>query len=147
MLSTIDLEKSYHNLTEMMVCNRQSKIFHETSSLYHYIRQTYVQDTEDNEDSGDFDEVEIDFTQWTTTDWTDTTSMKLSLSLFINLLYGKIDKIISHSVITRSQASYLAHLKETIRANMAIVLGDFAENFSFIILDEIQGYHWNRSQE
>lgn len=68
MLSTIDLEKSYHNLTEMMVCNRQSKIFHETSSLYHYIRQTYVQDTEDNEDSGDFDEVEIDFTQWTTTD-------------------------------------------------------------------------------
>ena len=26
------------------------------------------------------------------------------------------------------------------------LLGDFAENFSFIVQDEIQGYHWNKQQ-
>ena len=27
-----------------------------------------------------------------------------------------------------------------------IIPGDFAENFSFIVQDEIQGYHWNNQQ-
>ena len=49
--------------------------------------QTDVQDTEDNEDSYDFDEVEIDFKQWTTTDQNNLTSMKLSLSKCIDLLH------------------------------------------------------------
>ena len=33
-----------------------------------------------------------------------------------------------------------------IGADEVIVLEDFAENFSFLVLDEIQGYHWNQSQ-
>jgi hypothetical protein len=37
-------------------------------------------------------------------------------------------------------------LKETIGMNEAIVIGDFAENYQFIIQDEIQGYHWNKQQ-
>ena len=72
--------------------------------------------------------------------------MKLSLSKFTDLLCENIDKITSHSFIPRSQSSYLAHIKETIRSNEAIALGDFAENYLFIIQDEIQGYHWNESQ-
>ena len=27
-----------------------------------------------------------------------------------------------------------------------IVLGDFAENYMYVIQDEIQGYHWNKRQ-
>ena len=27
-----------------------------------------------------------------------------------------------------------------------IVLGDFAENYSYLVQDEIQGYHWNKSR-
>ena len=61
--------------------------------------------------------------------------MKLSLSKFTDLLCENIDKITSHSFIPRSQSSYLAHIKETIRSNEAIALGDFAENYLFIIED------------
>ena len=78
------------------------------------------------------------FKLWTTTDRTDLTSMKLSLSKFIDLRCGKTDKIISQSFIARSRSSYLAHLKETVGSNEAIVLGDFAENYSSLIQDEIQ---------
>ena len=104
-------------------------------------RATDVQDTEDNEDSDDFNEIEIDFKQWTKADGTNLTSMKLSLSEFINLLCEKIDKITSppNSFIARSQSNYLAYLKEKIGFNEAIISEDFAENYSFIIQDEIQG--------
>ena len=69
--------------------------------------------------------------------------MKLSLSEFINLLCEKIDKIPPppppNSFIARSQSNYLAYLKEKIGFNEAIISEDFAENYSFIIQDEIQG--------
>ena len=38
------------------------------------------------------------------------------------------------------------NLKETVGPDEAIVVGDFAEYYSFIIQDEVQGYHWNKSQ-
>ena len=33
--------------------------------------------------------------------------------------------------------------KETFGENEAIVIGDFANDYQFLILDEIQSYHWN----
>ena len=97
MLTAIDLEKSYHELIKM-VCDRQSEICMiyrckncpgiepTEQSLHHYMRQKYVQDTEDNEVSNNFDEIETDFKKWITTDRTDLKSMKLSsnsLSYFL----------------------------------------------------------------
>ena len=68
---------------------------------------------------------------------TELSSMKLPLNDFIELLCEKLDKITSHSFIAKSQLHYLKHLKETIGPHEAIVLGDFAENFSFVVQDEI----------
>ena len=47
---------------------------------------------------------------------------------------------------SRLYSSNLTHLKETIRPKKVIVLGDFAENYSFIVQDEMLGYYWNKSQ-
>ena len=58
----------------------------------------------------------------------------------------QLDQIISHSFIEKSQASYLKRLKETLNQDEIIVLLDFAENFKFVIQDEVQGYHWNQKQ-
>uniref|UniRef100_A0A0L8GFV3 Uncharacterized protein n=1 Tax=Octopus bimaculoides TaxID=37653 RepID=A0A0L8GFV3_OCTBM len=33
-----------------------------------------------------------------------------------------------------------------IEPNEAKVLGDFTENYSFVVQDEIQGHHWNKPQ-
>ena len=75
MLTAIDLERSYHELIEM-VCDQQSEIcmIHRCKNcpgiepteqfLHHYMRQKYVQDTEDNEVSNNFDEIETDFNNW-----------------------------------------------------------------------------------
>ena len=47
-----------------------------------------------------------------------------------------------HSYISRAQSTYLQHLKETIDESSVIILGDFAENYSFVVQDEIQSFHW-----
>ena len=70
--------------------------------------------------------------------------MKLPLSEFIELLCEKLDKITSHSLIAKS--SYLKHLKETISPEEAIVLENFAENYTFVVQDEIQSYYWSKKQ-
>ena len=80
------------------------------------------------------------------TDQTELISMILPQNEFINLLVQKLDNITTHSFIAKSQAGCLKQLKNTIGADEMIVLGDFAENYFFLVQKEIQGYHWNKSQ-
>ena len=58
----------------------------------------------------------------------------------------KLDKITVHSFIARTQGKYLKQCKEDLKESKVIVLVDFAENYKFLVQDEIQGYHWNKSQ-
>ena len=51
-----------------------------------------------------------------------------------------------HSFIAKLQAIYLKHPKEIVSPDEAIVLGDFAENYTFVVQDEIQSYHWHKKQ-
>ena len=79
-------------------------------------------------------------------DRTDLLTVKLSSNEFIELLCEKLNKITSHSFIAKSQAKYLKHLKEILSPDQAIVLGDFAENYTFVVQDEIQNYHLCKKQ-
>ena len=108
--------------------------------------QSFFGDREIDKDDKSNEEIEVEFQQWTTVDQTELISMKLSATEFIDLLIQKLDEITVHSFIARAQSAYLNNLKETISPDEAIVLGDFAKNYSFIIQDEVQGYHWNKSQ-
>jgi hypothetical protein len=40
---------------------------------------------------------------------------------------------------------YLKKLKSDLQVGAVIVLGDFAENYSFMLQDEAQGFHWNNT--
>ena len=154
MLSAINLEKSCHSLIEMIVCNRDSKtcMVHRCQKcpgikpVQQFLEDHLLQHDSENEDGEDPDEMEIDFKQWAKVDRTELLSIKLPINEFIELLLEKLDNITTHSFIAKAQSSYLKHLKETLKSDEAIVLGDFAENYSFVIQDEIQGYHWNKSQ-
>lgn len=65
---------------------------------------------------------------------------------FIDSLFDSLPKLIKHSFIATKQSAYLRHLKENIPSNECIVLCDFAENYSFVLQDEAQGFHWNNAQ-
>ena len=93
----------------------------------------------------DYDDVEITFQQWTTSDRAELISCTFPLDEFIEQLCEQLDEINSHSFIARSQSQHLNKLKENLKCGEVIILGDFAENF-YTVQDEIQGYHWNNQQ-
>ena len=63
------------------------------------------------------------------------------------MVYGKDDliedtitamnKLTAHSCIAKSQANYLIHRKAELEPHEVIVLVDFAENYEFVIQNEI----------
>ena len=65
---------------------------------------------------------------------------------FIDIVVQCFEKLQAHSFIARAQSKYLNELKEELDTNSIILLGDFAENYAFVVQDEIQSYHWNTKQ-
>ena len=64
---------------------------------------------------------------------------------YIDNVAGQIDKLTTHSYISKSQANYLRN-KISLPEDEIIILVDFAENYAFVVQNEVQGFHWNKSQ-
>nr|XP_047128383.1 uncharacterized protein LOC124809024 [Hydra vulgaris] len=126
---------------EIIVCNRDNVkcVLHRCplcpgiTALKEFLTEKF-----DNTDK------EITVKQWQHTDRTTLINQKINIEDVIDLICNKIDKLISHSLIAKSQANYLIDCKELLSQNECIVLGDFAENFQFIAQDEVQIYLWNK---
>ena len=65
---------------------------------------------------------------------------------YIGIICNSLQELTTHSYISKSQAEYLQQRKENIDNETVISLGDFAENYSFVIQDKVQSFHWNNLQ-
>ena len=111
MLNATELEKSYHSLIEIIVCDRSSKLcmIHGcdncpgTVGVRDFLQNHFFVDTEIDEDDESNEEIEVEFQQWTTVE---LISMKLLAIEFIDLLIQKLDEITVHSFIAQGQSAY-----------------------------------------
>lgn len=142
------LNLQYKELMSKLVCDVQNKLcmIHRcsncpgSSNLLSFLEQLSYDSDKMNQ--------EITFQQWESTDRTTLTRMVMDMPEFLQFLTNKIDKLTSHSFIAKCQAKHLSNLKENLRQcpNSCIVLADFAENYSMIVQDAIQGWHWTKLQ-
>jgi len=90
----------------------------------------------------------LSYQQWISKDTIATTLVKLELPVqdFICELCDFFHKLRSHHYIANVQSKYHTELKEQLDENSIIILLDFAENYSFVVQDAVQGYHWSNSQ-
>lgn len=65
---------------------------------------------------------------------------------FVDRLFESLPKLLRHSFIAKQQSAYLKQLKDNILPDEYIVICDFAENYSFVLQDAVQGFHWNNAQ-
>ena len=138
LLSSVNLSKDYHEFLELRVYNRNSKeymIHHcepwpSGTTVKNFI-QGQLMKADDDGQVDQYDDVEITFQQWTTSGRAELISCTLPLDEFIEQLCVQLDKITSHSFIGRSQSQYLNKLNKNLKCGEVIILGDFAENFSF----------------
>ena len=89
---------------------------------------------------------ELTCKQWTHTDGTRLiTRQELACDLLEEIIL-QINALTSHSFIAKAQAAYLSQQKKSLTRGTAVVLLDFAENYSFVVQDAVQGYYWDNSQ-
>ena len=82
--------------------------------------------------------------QWVTTDRADLITQMMSPDEFIDKCVQTIDELTTHSYVARSQSSYFSKAKEDLSPEEAIVVGDFSENYCFVVQDAVQSHHWNK---
>ncbi|XP_065085075.1 uncharacterized protein LOC135707233 [Ochlerotatus camptorhynchus] len=90
--------------------------------------------------------LEVSFEQWTTTDRCNIELKTLPSEDFSFFFTEKLDKLIYHDFIKNKQAEFLKTKKQTLEDGEVVVICDFFENYTFVLQDEVQSYHWNNSQ-
>ena len=139
LLDAVSIQETYKDLMALLVCDVSSSMcmIHrcpncpEKDVLQNHLEQKLIC-TEETED--------VAFSQWMATDRPDLIRQTLPMDEFITLLTKKLDDLTSHSFISKEQSSYLKHLKEKLTPNECVVLLDFAENYSFMVQDEVQSF-------
>ena len=117
LLSSVNLSKDYHELLELIVCDRNSKecMIHRCEScpgvnaVKKFIGGELMK-ADDDRKVDDYDDAEITFQQWTTSDRAELISCTLPLDEFIEQLCKELDEMNSRFFIARSQ--YLNKLKK-----------------------------------
>ena len=133
---------SYKDMMAMIVCSTESRncmlhhcdICPDDSSLRNAIKNAI------GYDEGDEDEITV--SQWVSTDRTEIRRVCFTPDQFVDECVKQIQILTKHSFTAKSQGKYLKQCKENNDYDKALVLLDFAENYQFIIQNEVQSYHW-----
>jgi hypothetical protein len=63
--------------------------------------------------------------------------MQASIPIFINMLVEKMERLATHSYKAYQQTAYFKNRKENFKSNEILAVMNFAENYGFILQDEI----------
>ena len=80
---------------------------------------------------------------------TDRSTLETYLSQaeeFADSFCDKLELLHPHTFIAKEQASLYATRKTTLKVGEFLVTADLSENYSFMLQDSAQGFHWNNSQ-
>lgn len=65
---------------------------------------------------------------------------------FLQDFVEKLLALKKHHFISKAQSNSLKELKQNLSEDVCITLCVYAENFTFVIQDEIQSFHWSNPQ-
>ncbi|KAL5491066.1 hypothetical protein EMCRGX_G016283 [Ephydatia muelleri] len=85
----------------------------------------------------------VELRQWTTTDRASLETRVLEVDEFIDTFTSMLKKLLLHDFIAKMQTMFMHEKRESLREGEFFVITDFSENYSFVVQDEIQAFHWN----
>ena len=88
----------------------------------------------------------IAYKQWVSTDRCTLKDHIDAREVFMEKLSNTIVKLTKHHFVSKSQARSFSDMKRDVCIGEAVVVGDFSENYSFVVQDAVQGWHWDASQ-
>jgi hypothetical protein len=146
MLTKVGKQLDYHQCIDKIVCSSSNKscMIHRCEKCpgLNSLEQFLHSQLDEDNDQDDL----ISFNQWVTTDRTTLVMHQMTVEEFVADLLRKFNKLTVHDYVSRHQSRYLTDLKVSMSTNECIILLDFAENYSFVVQDAAQGYHWDNTQ-
>lgn len=85
--------------------------------------------------------------QWVKQNSWEYETMNLSILEYLTLLKKQfVEKFLTHNYITKRQSDYIKTRKQNLLDYEALVMMDFAENYTCIHQDSIQSHYWGQTQ-
>lgn len=88
----------------------------------------------------------ITYKQWVSVDRSTLDTFSNTSDEFVECFCKKLEQLIPHSFIAIQQATFFNECKCSLKPGELLVQADFSENYSFVLQDAAQGFHWNNSQ-
>lgn len=73
-------------------------------------------------------------------------TMTAAVDDFVNLLSEEMKKLTFHSFVAKEQNKFLDEANANLSKAEFLTICDFSENYSFVVQDSVQSYHWTNSQ-
>lgn len=89
---------------------------------------------------------EIEFNEWVSIDRSTIQTQILAVDEFIQTFLERLQNLMKHDFIAKIQMAFYQQLKENLIDGEFLIIGDFSENYSFIVQDSAQSFHWNNCQ-
>ena len=143
LVETLNWEVTYKDLVNKVVCDPSNPeyMMHRctncpgTNALCKFLE----------EELSDIDpDFQFHYSQWQTADRASLVMVTSTCEEYKDTLILAINAITKHLFLAKFQANFLRAKKECLKANEVIVPGIFAENYQFLVQDEIQSYHWSK---
>ena len=85
----------------------------------------------------------VQYQQWTQTDRSSLITIVQTDEEFLEEFIAMLKKLKYHDYIAKQQSSFVNELKENLKSDEYLVIADFSENYTCIVQDAIQSYHWH----
>ena len=92
------------------------------------------------------DKDELRYKKWISVDRCTLQDIVEPVGEFLESFSSGIVALLRHHHVSKKQSEAFKSAKEGLKDGEVLVVGDFAENYSFVIQDAAQGHHWDNSQ-
>jgi hypothetical protein len=140
MVIAMDLEENITSLMARLVCSMDNEQCMLQKRLSCPSTDKLITHLQSCLDSADW----IMYKQWMHTDRTNLENSE-PVSEFIDKLVKKLKDLLVHIFIANKQADFARPLKENLTVEECLINLDFDENYSFVIQDAVQSYHWTNA--
>jgi hypothetical protein len=89
---------------------------------------------------------EVHYKKWVTVDRCNLENVVETTDEFLASFPSAIMKLTRHHYVAKKQSANFQHTKDNLKEGEGLIVGDFSENYAFIMQDAAQGFHWENSQ-
>ena len=89
---------------------------------------------------------ELRYSKWVSVDRCTLQEVVEPVEDFLASFSSAIVLLTRHHYVSKNQSQAYKAAKESLKEDEVLVVGDFAENYSFVVQNAAQGQHWNNSQ-